>query len=433
MFQKFPYRYRVLILLFFLISITLLDRMGISLVGVRIKSEFHLSNTQFGWALTAFSLAYTLFEIPSGRLGDKWGQKATLIRIVLWWSVFTALTGMVTGLISLIIVRFLFGIGEAGAFPNTMAVISRWFPAGETSRSIAVTFIGLSLGMVVAPLIVVPVMKSYGWRMTFFVNAIIGAIWVLICWRWFKNNPSEMKGISYQERKFIEENRKFNSHSSGIPWKQMFRSRTLLAISYAHFCAQWSAYFLQTWLAILLVEGRHLPENKMKLAVSFIFIPSIPAGFFLGLLGDRIVRKKGLTFGRRFVSTASLALMGLSYLVAAMFPNNTSLITGMVLAYLFQIFYSTASYGICIDISDNCPATVTSVMNTCGQLGSSAVAIIFGLIVDHTHNYNLPLYVIAVVLFTGSLTCLSLEPTRKLNLEPAKLLTPELATSKANV
>src|SRR5438477_2494070 len=125
---KLPYRYRILFFLFSLMFITYLDRICIGLVGKRIMSEFHLSNSQFGWVLSAFSLAYALFEIPSGILGDRKGQKVVLIRIVIWWSVFTALTGATTGLLSLIIVRFLFGMGESGALPTTSGVISHWFP-----------------------------------------------------------------------------------------------------------------------------------------------------------------------------------------------------------------------------------------------------------------------------------------------------------------
>ena len=116
--RKFPYRYRVLIFLFFLTLITYLDRICISLVGVRIKSEFNLSNEQFGWVLGAFALAYALFEIPTGVLGDRIGQRKVFIRIVLWWSLFTVLTGATTGLFTLMCTRFLFGMGEAGAFPN---------------------------------------------------------------------------------------------------------------------------------------------------------------------------------------------------------------------------------------------------------------------------------------------------------------------------
>src|SRR5215510_3793138 len=108
--QRIPYRLRILVFLFFLSFITYLDRICISLVGVRVKTEFNLTNEQFGWVLASFSLAYALFEIPSGVLGDRIGQRAVLIRIVLWWSLFTALTGLTSGFISLLVVRFLFGI-----------------------------------------------------------------------------------------------------------------------------------------------------------------------------------------------------------------------------------------------------------------------------------------------------------------------------------
>src|ERR1700745_2596780 len=141
MLRAVPYRYRVLVLLCSLTSLTYLDRICISIVGVRIKSEFHLDNEQFGWVLASFALAYALFEIPSGMLGDRIGPRAVFIRIVLWWSFFTALTGFATGLLSLIIVRFLFGVGESGTLPNCLIVVSRWFPVKETGR--ALTWVGV--------------------------------------------------------------------------------------------------------------------------------------------------------------------------------------------------------------------------------------------------------------------------------------------------
>jgi MFS family permease len=124
----FPYRHRVLVMLCALTTITYLDRITISIVGVRVKAELGLSNEQFGWVLGAFSLAYALFEIPSGVLGDRIGPRAVFIRIVLFWSLFTAVTGMVNTLPLLLLVRFLFGVGESGTYPNILIVMSRWFP-----------------------------------------------------------------------------------------------------------------------------------------------------------------------------------------------------------------------------------------------------------------------------------------------------------------
>jgi len=136
-FIKVSCRQRVMFLLFFLMLITYLDRITISVVGVRIKEAFHLSNSQFGWVLSSFVLAYALFEIPTGLMGDRLGQRTVLLRIVIWWSVFTILTGAVTGLTGLIAVLFLFGMGEAGSYPNSCGVISRWMPGYETSRGMS--------------------------------------------------------------------------------------------------------------------------------------------------------------------------------------------------------------------------------------------------------------------------------------------------------
>jgi len=191
--KKYPYRHRVLILLFFLILITYLDRVCISLVGVRIKSAFNLTNEQFGWVLGAFALAYAIFEIPSGMLGDRIGQRKLFLRIVLWWSLFTALTGAATGLTTLILTRFLFGMGESGAYPNSSGAIARWFPSAETGRSMSILFVGQNAGAAFAPLIVVPIAVNFGWRAPFFVNGLIGLFWVMICWIWFRNEPSEIK------------------------------------------------------------------------------------------------------------------------------------------------------------------------------------------------------------------------------------------------
>jgi ACS family glucarate transporter-like MFS transporter len=218
MLQRIPHRYRVSLLLFALTAITYMDRICISLVGVRIKSDMGLSNAQFGLVLGSFALAYALFEIPSGMWGDRVGPRAVLIRIVFCWSLFTALTGLATGLLSLIVIRFLFGAGESGAYPNATAVVARWFPVKESGRGISALNIGATTGSALAPLIIIPLASAFGWRVPFFVIGFIGLFWVLFCFLWFRNSPAEMKGISEKERIYIESNRSFHSRRD-IHWK----------------------------------------------------------------------------------------------------------------------------------------------------------------------------------------------------------------------
>jgi len=301
-FIKVSCRQRVMILLFFLMLITYLDRITISVVGVRIKEAFHLSNSQFGWVLSAFVLAYALFEIPTGLMGDRLGQRTVLLRIVIWWSVFTILTGAVMGLTSLIAVRFLFGMGEAGSYPNSCGVISRWMPGYETSRGMSWLGMGAPAGAALAPLIVVPLASAYGWRAPFFVNGMLGLFWVLICWIWFRNHPREMKSISPEEKDLIEKNRNYFKHDQPFAWKLVLRNQMLWALFLSYFSIQWANYFLSAWLPTYLQEGKHYSEQQMKTATSLVFSVGIPAAFLFGMISDRLVKRKGNALARKSVA-----------------------------------------------------------------------------------------------------------------------------------
>ncbi len=417
MLQKLPYRYRVLALLCSLTTITYLDRICISIVGVRIKTEFALNNTQFGWVLASFSLAYALFEIPSGVLGDRIGPRALFIRIVLFWSLFTALTGLATGLVSLIIIRFLFGVGESGTYPNCMIVISRWFPVQEIGRSLTWVGIGSQIGSAIAPLIIIPIAVSYGWRASFYVNAAIGIIWVLICYVWFQNFPSEMKKISPQEVQYIESNRRFSSNHHSIPWKVILKNRNLWALMLMYFCCQWANYFFVAWMPVYLVEGRDFTENAMKEIVFILFLVGI-AGFLVGgFCGDLLVKRKGLRFGRRFVGMSGLGACALLIFLAAILPQNNFAAFCLIAANGFFSFGVMVSYAVCTDIGRNNAGTVTGAMNFFGQMGAFFLAIIFGKMADVTHNFGYPLFVVAFVMLTGSLLWLAIDPLKQVNLK----------------
>jgi len=158
-----PHRYRVLILLFFLVLVMYLDRLCIAVAGPRMQRDLGLGPHDWGWVMGAFTLAYALFEVPSGVLGDRIGPRKVLTRIVLWWSAFTAATGAVSSLGVLLTIRFLFGAGEAGAFPNCTATVSRWIPARERARATSVFWLATSLGGAITPFVVVPLQQAYGW------------------------------------------------------------------------------------------------------------------------------------------------------------------------------------------------------------------------------------------------------------------------------
>jgi MFS transporter, ACS family, glucarate transporter len=413
---KFSYRRRVMILLYFLLLITYLDRTTISILGVRIKAAFHLTNTQFGWVLSAFVLAYALFEIPTGILGDRLGQRKVLLRIVIWWSLFTALTGAVTGLTSLIAVRFLFGMGEAGAYPNSCGVISRWVPKSESSRGMSWLGMGAPTGAALAPLIVVPIAALYGWRAPFFVNAFLGLIWVLICWLWFRNYPREMKGISTEEKELIENNSSYVKHGQIFPWKGILRNPMLWALFLSYFCIQWANYFFVAWMPNYLQEGKHFSEQQMKVTMSFASSSGILAAFLYGIISDRLIKIKGNTFTRRSTALIPFSLMSLFIFISSRASDHLLITSCFITAHFFLVIIVLTCFSTCVDIGGDRVSTLTGVLNFCGQSGAFFMSMIFGRIVDFTHSFEAPQILMSVVLAIGGICWLGIDASKKIHM-----------------
>ncbi|MGH9659847.1 MAG: MFS transporter, partial [Bryobacteraceae bacterium] len=219
------YRHRVLLLLFFLSIITYLDRVCIAVAGPRMQSELDISPEQWGWVVGVFALSYAAFEIPSGSMGDRIGPRKVLTRIVVCWSAFTALTGRARTYLFLLPVRFLFGAGEAGAYPNSSSSIARWFPVVERARAHGIVWMASRVGGAISPLLVLPIQRAYGWRMPFFVFGAAGVGWAAIWYAWYRDRPSEKPGVTRAEMDEIGSAPAGAHHS--LPWGTALRSVNL--------------------------------------------------------------------------------------------------------------------------------------------------------------------------------------------------------------
>jgi sugar phosphate permease len=430
MIASIPYRYRVLAFICSLTTLTYLDRICISIVGVRLKADLHLSNGEFGWVLASFALAYALFEIPSGAWGDRIGPRAVFTRIVLWWSLFTILTGLASSLLSLLIMRFLFGMGESGTMPNNVLVISRWFPAQETGRALPWMGIGTQIGAAIAPLIIIPIAEAWGWRMPFFVNGVIGFLWVLICVSWFRNFPSEMKHISPQEVRLIESTRRYSSSHHLISWKTIFSNRTLWALMGMYFCYQWANYFFVAWSPVYLQEKLHFSEKQTQPIIFLLFAIGILGLLWGGFCIDWMARKKGLLFGRRFIGMLGIGGCGLCILIAVLSSDPMISAGGMIAANGFYSFGVMASFAVCTDIGRNNAGTVSGAMNFSGQFGAFFLSIVVGKMVELTHNFNKPLVIVVIAQFIGMFLWFIIDPTKPIDMqkkEPEK--TPVLSNA----
>jgi MFS transporter, ACS family, glucarate transporter len=220
-------RWKVLAWLCSLSALTYVGRIGIIQVQEHIELDLHLTPQRLAYALSAFSLAYALFEIPSGWLGDKFGPRRVLIRIVLCWIAFTALTGLAWGLLSLIAFRFLFGAGEAGAFPNISRASREWFPFSERGFTQGMVWMCARWGGAVAPLLMMVLAYPLGWRGGFLLMSILGAIWLWGFNSRYKDSPQFDPEVSDVERALIVEGRKDTGKAVPLSWNTMLRSPTL--------------------------------------------------------------------------------------------------------------------------------------------------------------------------------------------------------------
>ena len=408
-------RNQVLSFLISLSVITYIDRTCISLVASDMKADLKIENDDWGWILSAFALSYAIFELPTGALGDRVGPRKVLTRVVLWWSAFTAITGTATSWLYLLIIRFLFGAGEAGAYPNASIVVARWFPKYEVGKAQAFIWAAGRLGGSLAPWIIIPISASLGWRFSFFAMGILGIIWAIIWYVWFRDFPHESQGITEKELKLIEENRRFKSSDHHIPWKKLLQNRNMWALMLMFHFFMYGAYFFTGWLPTYLKEGRHFDKSQMQLFATLPFILGAIGCFTGGFLSDWLSKRYGLKIGRRSVGIAGMGISSIIITWAASTSNNQMAAYLLAIGMGFKDLTLPIAFAVCIDIGRSKSGLVSGAMNMVGQMGAVFLGVLFGYIVKATDNFNYPLYMIAFLLLCGCLLWFVIDPEEEID------------------
>jgi MFS family permease len=411
------YRNRVLGLLSLLLVITYLDRVCISVAGPRMQEALHIGPVAWGWVTGIFTLSYAAFEIPSGALGDRIGPRRVLTRIVLWWSAFTSLTGLVTGYYPLLVTRFLFGAGEAGAYPNASVVVARWFPVQERGRALGITLMAGQLGGAFAPLLVVPIQVHYGWRASFYVFGILGVAWSAIWYRWFRDSPAEKAGVTAAE---LEETRGLVAKAHyKLPWGAALRSPNFWAAMGVALCYVYTYYFFQSWFHTFLVKARGYDENDLLLS-SLPFFVAACANLTGGMVSNALVKKIGLKWGRCSIGVAGLGMAALCALAVMFTGQRLATMILLSLTYAGITFQQPIMFAVCLDIGGAFAGAMVGAMNTASQIGSLISSVLFGYLVGRYGSYDLPFIPMAALLAIGAWLWLKVDP--------AQPLVPELQT-----
>jgi ACS family glucarate transporter-like MFS transporter len=386
-----------LLLLCLLAIITYLDRVCISVAGPRMQAALHITPERWGLVGTVFLVGYSLFEIPTGHWGDTLGARRVLTRIVLWWSVFTALTGWVSSYPLLLGIRFLFGAGEAGAFPTASVAISNWFSPKTRGRAFGLMIMSSQLGGALSPLLVIPLQQAFGWRASFVVFGSLGVFWTAV-WFWqFRDHPAGSGETRQRE------------HAS---WKPILKNRNLWLIMLLAFGYVYTMGFYQIWFHTYLEKGRGFSEKALAWS-ALPYALGAAANLAGGFACDWLVRILGVKWSRRAVGMAGLGISAAGLIWTLFASGQATVIAGLSLTYVGITFQQPAVFTACLDIGGVRGGAVTGFMNSAGQLGAALSSAVFGYMVEAFHSYNAPLIPMAVLMGLGTLVWALVDVTAK--------------------
>ncbi|HEY4076564.1 MAG TPA: MFS transporter [Rhizomicrobium sp.] len=398
-------RYWVVVFALTLAMIMYIQRVAISAAAPYITAEFHLTDTQMGLAFSAFALSYALMEIPMGLLGDKLGVRRILTQVVLLWSVFTALTGAAWNLTSLLVIRFMFGTGEAGCFPNLTRMLSAWLPVGERIKAQALMWAFGRWGGALAPPIALLAITQLGWRWGFVALSLLGVAWVAVFLPWFRNDPAEHKSVNAEELKLLEGSRELVLHGHGMPWYKLLMQRDIAFLGLQYFGFSYTWYFYVTWLPTWLQRVHGL--TKLETA-GYAMLP-----LALGGIGSIVSGWIPLSVPRKWIAIGGFTVTGILILIIPGVPDVRVAMALMALASFSSDLTMPISWNTCVEIGKQYTATVASTMNMLGNFAGFTAPLVGGIILDHTNqDWNMVLRTMAVAAFMSAACWFFIDPDK---------------------
>ena len=391
--------------------ITYIDRVAISVSVPFITKDLGLTSIQMGWALAAFGWAYALFEIPGGWMGDRIGPRRVLMRIVIWWSFFTAATGWAWNATSLIVTRALFGAGEAGAFPNLTRVFTTWLPVKERERAQATLWLATRVSGAFTPILVALMIGWIGWRRTFEVFGVLGAIWAVLFYLWFRDSPAEHPSVNQAELALLPPPRDTAIAHGGVPWGVIFSTPSVWLLSIQYMCLAYGWWFYINWLPTYLRTAR---GTSLRMGALLAGLPLLLGG--LGCLVSAAIiprlarRLSSVALARRIVAITGFvgASICIFFFEGIEDPRRAMIVLGF--AGFFNDFVMPAAWAGTMDIGGRYSGTVSGAMNMMGSIAGASSTLVVGYLLAWTSgNWALTFYISAGIYLIGAICWLFLD------------------------
>ena len=379
-------RWQVIATLALIAALTYLDRLNLSIAGKYIQDEFAFDTRTMGWILSSFVLGYALFQVPCGRLGDRFGPRRLIAFAILWWSIFTAATALAADLPlarwfgvagSFIILRILIGVGEAAVFPNGNKVIALWIESSRRGLANSLVFAGIGAGGVITPIFIADAMQRWGWRPTFYICGAIGVFVALGWFLYFRDRPEQHPGVNPAELDLIGRFRAAESSPATLsdpalkrcPWKKILRNGTVWSLLLSYFCIGYPAYIFYTWFFIYLVQVRGLTITQGGLWTSTPFLAITILSPVGGWFSDRAVGELGRRRGRQVAMWTGVIFSASFMWIGSATKDNTVAIILLALASGFNLFATANLWATCNDLTRDFAGSLSGLMNTFGNIG----------------------------------------------------------------
>jgi MFS transporter, ACS family, glucarate transporter len=412
---KFAVRHRVVAFTMALAAVTYLDRVCIGVLQTQISADLGLSRVQMGYIFSAFAIAYAAFGVPAAWWADRDGARKVLAWVVLIWSGFTMATAAAWNFTSMVVIRFLFGIGEAGAWPSVARVYSRWIPLAERGRIQGIFFAGAHLAGGLTPLVVAAMAGWLQWRMIFIVFGLVGALWAVCWYAWFRDEPRDHKSVSAAERDHIEATRGLSTtqdKASGS-WTAVFQTPTVAPLCVQAFANSYGFYFFITWLPTYLSEARGIAGAEWAALSGLPLMLSFVADLTGGEGSDRLAGKIGLRNARRAFGVGGYILAALGIFLATQVGSGFTAGVLIAIGGACSMLTLAPAWASAVDVGGRHAGVTAGTMNTVGQVGGILSPLVLAYLVDATNDWNLPLLVLAGIYGVAALAWLMINPDQR--------------------
>jgi sugar phosphate permease len=332
--------------------ITYMDRVVLSSTTTDMRKALGFDLITMSYIVAAFRWSYALFQVPGGLFGDMIGPRRALTVIVIWWSAFTSFTAMAGSATVMIAVRFLFGVGEAGAFPIATRSLSRWILATERGFAQGVTHAGSRLGSAVTPPIVAWIIFEYGWRAPFFVFGTLGIVWAIAWYLYYRDSPDEHEGVNASELELIHTGGAAQKKNLGaVPWGKILSSPTLWFLCVMYFCYNYSLSVYVDWFPTYLREARGMTLAQMGFYASLPLLAGTAGDLLGGWCSDIVLKRtNNVNLARRWVAIAGFAVCALATVPAALASDVQTSVAFYSLAFFSLEWTVGISWAVPLDI-----------------------------------------------------------------------------------